>query len=179
GPGAGKGTQSCGWWWRSDPAAPGAQATCSLALGGPSGSKDGQLIDEYIREGKIVPVEISLGLLKKAMEEAPENRFLIDGFPRNWDNVAGWDRVMGAAVDVDGVIFYDCPEAVLEERLLKRGETSGRTDDNIESARKRFKTYIESTLPVVQHYEAAGLVARIPGHCGGPDAVFERTRAAV
>lgn len=53
-----------------------------------SGSSDGQLIDEYIREGRIVPVGISLGLLRKAMEASgPHARFLIDGFPRNSDNV--------------------------------------------------------------------------------------------
>lgn len=53
-----------------------------------SGSSDGQLIDEYIREGRIVPVAISLGLLRKAMEaNGPHARFLIDGFPRNSDNV--------------------------------------------------------------------------------------------
>ncbi|CAN0307912.1 unnamed protein product, partial [Hapterophycus canaliculatus] len=53
-----------------------------------SGSSDGQLIDEYIREGRIVPVAISLALLRKAMEASgPLSRFLIDGFPRNRDNV--------------------------------------------------------------------------------------------
>ncbi|CAM9945672.1 unnamed protein product, partial [Sphacelaria rigidula] len=52
-----------------------------------SGSKDGQLIDEYIREGRIVPVAISLGLLQRAMKASgPFSRFLIDGFPRNSDN---------------------------------------------------------------------------------------------
>lgn len=56
-----------------------------------SGSSDGQLIDEYIREGSIVPVAISLGLLRKAMEASgPHARFLIDGFPRNSDNVQVW-----------------------------------------------------------------------------------------
>lgn len=53
-----------------------------------SESKDGRLIDEYIREGRIVPVNISLGLLQRAMEKGgPFSRFLIDGFPRNSDNV--------------------------------------------------------------------------------------------
>lgn len=52
-----------------------------------SGSSDGQLIDEYIREGRIVPVAITMALLKKAMQtSAPRSRFLIDGFPRNDDN---------------------------------------------------------------------------------------------
>lgn len=64
-----------------------------------SGSSDGQLIDEYIREGRIVPVAISLGLLRKAMEASgPHSRFLIDGFPRNSDNVEArklTDRING------------------------------------------------------------------------------------
>lgn len=58
-----------------------------------SGSSDGQLIDEYIREGRIVPVAISLGLLRKAMQASgPHARFLIDGFPRNSDNVEARKR---------------------------------------------------------------------------------------
>lgn len=58
-----------------------------------SGSSDGQLIDEYIREGRIVPVAISLGLLRKAMQASgPHARFLIDGFPRNSDNVEASKR---------------------------------------------------------------------------------------
>ena len=52
-----------------------------------SGSSDGQLIDEFIREGRIVPVAITIDLLKKAMQASgPAARFLIDGFPRNSDN---------------------------------------------------------------------------------------------
>ena len=42
----------------------------------------------------------------------------------------------------------------MEERLIKRGETSGRTDDNAETIKKRFKLFIENTMPVVEHYES-------------------------
>eukprot|EP00903_Cladosiphon_okamuranus_P008078 g7791.t2 len=130
-----------------------------------SGSSDGQLIDEYIREGRIVPVAISLGLLRKAMEASgPHARFLIDGFPRNSDNVEGWDAIMGDVADVRSVLFLYCPEGVLEQRLLSRGKSSGRTDDNAETAKRRFQTYVETTLPVVEQYEQAGLVARVDGN---------------
>lgn len=44
---------------------------------------------------------------------------------------------MGNSAEIDFVLFFDCSESVMEQRLLKRGETSGRTDDNIESIRKR------------------------------------------
>lgn len=51
---------------------------------------------------------------------------------------------MGGVAEVEAVLALDCPEEVLIGRLLKRGETSGRTDDNVESARKRFHTYNEA-----------------------------------
>jgi len=54
---------------------------------------NGQLIDEYLREGKIVPVEISLNLLKNEIYSLAASRYLIDGFPRNWDNLNGNDDI--------------------------------------------------------------------------------------
>jgi adenylate kinase family enzyme len=49
----------------------------------------------------------------------------------------------------------------MEERLLKRGETSGRADDNSETIKKRFQTYIEKTLPVIQYYETMNKVRKV------------------
>lgn len=77
-----------------------------------------------------MPVEITVGLLAKAMQASGCSKFLIDGFPRNEDNFNGWKRVMSDSVDVDGVLFYDVDDATRLERLLERGKTSGRTDDN-------------------------------------------------
>lgn len=61
--------------------------------------------------------------------------------------------------DVLGVLMYDCPEAVMENRLLERGKTSGRSDDKADVIRKRFHTYVESTLPIINHYAAQGKVS--------------------
>lgn len=55
---------------------------------------------------------------------------------------------MGDVADVRCVLFLHCPEDVLEKRLLSRGKSSGRTDDNAETAKRRFQTYVETTLPV-------------------------------
>lgn len=49
----------------------------------------------------------------------------------------------------------------MEDRLLKRGESSGRTDDNAETIGKRFKTFIDKTLPVVQHYESINKLKKV------------------
>ena len=59
------------------------------------------------------------------------------------------------------MVFFECSEAVLEERLLKRGEASGRSDDNSETIKKRFKTYMEKTLPVIEYYQMLGKVEKV------------------
>jgi UMP-CMP kinase len=94
-------------------------------------------------EGKIVPSEITVMLLQRAMEQhgMQGGRFLIDGFPRNLENLSTWDKIMGEKVDTPFILHLVCSEEVMLERLLKRGETSGRSDDNIESIKKRFRTY--------------------------------------
>ena len=69
---------------------------------------------------------------------------------------------MGSYCSVEFVLFFDCPEPVMEERLLKRGQSSGRTDDNPESIRKRYNTYLESTLPIIDRFAKEGKVQRIP-----------------
>ncbi|KAF3445323.1 hypothetical protein FNV43_RR10499 [Rhamnella rubrinervis] len=81
-----------------------------------SGSENGTMIQNMIKEGKIVPSETQI-----------EPAF---------------------------VLFFDCAEEEMEKRLL------GREDDNIETIRKRFKVFLESSLPVIQHYESKGKVRR-------------------
>lgn len=49
-------------------------------------------------------------------------------------------------------MYFECSEEVMEERLIKRGETSGRVDDNAETIKKRFSTFVEETLPVIESY---------------------------
>ncbi len=125
-------------------------------------SPHAELIESCLVAGKIVPVEISLNLLRNAMDAACESSgsksygcpiFLVDGFPRNFDNLAGWTKEMPDYAAVIGSLVYDCPIDVLEKRILGRAETSGRSDDNLESARKRFKTFQDQTMPVVYALE--------------------------
>uniref|UniRef100_W6NRQ6 UMP-CMP kinase n=2 Tax=Haemonchus contortus TaxID=6289 RepID=W6NRQ6_HAECO len=125
------------------------------------GSEFGQLIENHIKNGTIVPVEITCKLLENAMDAAGDARgFLIDGFPRNQDNLEGWERQMKGKVDVKFVLFLSCPVDVCISRCLHRGQ--GRTDDNEESLRKRVETYNNQTLPIIQHYEKLGLVKEVP-----------------
>jgi UMP-CMP kinase len=122
------------------------------------GSEHGELIANIIKEGKIVPVEITLELLKNAMGASGSNRFLIDGYPRKMDQALKFEEVI---TPCKAVLFFDCPEDVMLERLLKRGETSGRTDDNVESIQKRFVTFKETSYPVIEYYEKLNKVIKV------------------
>lgn len=127
------------------------------------GSEVGEQIESYISQGQLVPVAITVKLLKNAMEEAgwEGGKFLIDGFPRNTDNVEGWAEVIDGKTDDRFCLFFDCPESVMEERLTERGKTSGRSDDNVDVVRKRFQTYIKETQPIVDNFRKEGKLKTI------------------
>lgn len=75
--------------------------------------------------------------------------FLIDGYPRSIDQVVEFEQSIAKP---KFVLFYECDLEILETRLLKRGETSGRSDDNIDVIRKRFVTYKESSVPTIEYF---------------------------
>lgn len=75
-------------------------------------------------------------------------------------------------------LFFDCPESVMQERLLNRGKTSGRADDNEESIKKRFKTFVETSMPVVEYFESENKVEKVSA-TKGPDEVYESVKKAM
>lgn len=150
GPGAGKGTQSDLMLEEY----PCVHLSAGQLLRDETSKKDSPhaaLIEECLVAGKIVPVEISLALLRNEMESSSSKSliFLVDGFPRNYDNLKGWASCMQGVADVLGVLVYECPLSVLEERILERAKGSGRSDDNLESLRKRFKTFEGETMRII------------------------------
>uniref|UniRef100_A0A915LMF3 Adenylate kinase n=1 Tax=Meloidogyne javanica TaxID=6303 RepID=A0A915LMF3_MELJA len=98
------------------------------------GSEYGELIEQHICEGKIVPVEITCKLIENAMlaRSVSANGFLIDGFPRNQDNLDGWDKQMADKAVVLFVLVLQAPIEVCVERCMNRGQN--RSDDNEVSA---------------------------------------------
>ncbi|CAG5055813.1 unnamed protein product [Parnassius apollo] len=140
------------------------------------GSEYGEMIEEKIRNGEIVPVEVTCSLIHKAMQKSGKLRFLIDGFPRNKDNLDGWNRVMSDKAKLLFVIFFECSPDLCTERCLGRGAAgSGRSDDNLESLKKRFNTYLNDTMPIIEHYEQLGLVKRINSEAV-PEEVFKNVK---
>jgi len=164
GPGAGKGTQ-CSKLVSDDAF---SRSFSHLSAGDllraerNSGSSDAELINNYIKEGKIVPVDITVGLIKKAMSQLQSTEgksvFFIDGFPRNADNLSGWERVMGASAEVSFLLCLECSEAEMTKRILARAEKAAvkRKDDNVETLKKRFGVFQEQTMPIVKEFEGRG-----------------------
>ncbi|KAL0869559.1 hypothetical protein ABMA27_005825 [Loxostege sticticalis] len=142
------------------------------------GSEYGEMIEQKIRDGQIVPVEVTCSLLHKAMQKSGKARFLIDGFPRNKDNLDGWTRVMSDKTKLLFVLFFECSQDLCTERCLGRGAAgSGRSDDNLESLKKRFNTYLNDTMHIITHYDQMGLVRKINAEVS-PDKVFEDVKKA-
>jgi len=128
------------------------------------GSEFGEMIATVIKEGQIVPMEVTIQLLENAMQDVMKKdktmRFVIDGFPRKLDQAVEFERVVVKSMFT---LFLQVPEMEMEKRLLKRGETSGRSDDNKESIGKRFKTFEDTSMPVVDMFEGEGRVVRVGG----------------
>lgn len=128
-----------------------------------SKSEYGQMIENIMKEGKLVPSEILLNILKKTVINLSyfNVKILLDGFPRNIENTQKWDEIIGDAFEVSFLLFFECSSAVLENRILERAKTSGRADDNLESFKKRIKTFEEETKPILDIFESKGQVIRI------------------
>lgn len=164
GPGAGKGTQcqllsdNLGWAHLS-------AGDLLRAERKKEGSELAEVINSNISAGKIVPSEITVTLIRNAMEELRDEKgqvkFLIDGFPRSEGNVNAWNDVVGDKANVESVLFFECPEDILTSRLLERSKTSGRSDDSIDVIRKRFVTYREESMPIIEMYKKEGKVRKI------------------
>ncbi|KAI9745438.1 MAG: hypothetical protein M1818_000972 [Claussenomyces sp. TS43310] len=183
GPGAGKGTQ-CANLVRDYGFTHLSAGDLLRAEQDRAGSEFGALIKDCIRNGAIVPMEVTVQLLENAMADtlaatptstAAEGKFLIDGFPRKMDQALKFEESVCPA---RFVLFFDCPEEEMQRRLLKRGETSGRTDDNAESIKKRFKTFVDTSMPVVDYYAEQGKVVRIAA-TKAPDAVYEDVKKSI
>lgn len=143
-----------------------------------AGSKYGELIAKCIREGLIVPQEVTVALLRQAIGEnvvVGKSKFLVDGFPRKMDQAITFEEEI---VPLRLTLFFECPEQVMLARLLERGKTLGRADDNVESIKKRFRTFVDTLMPVVEHFRAQDKVLTV--QCDSPvDTVYGQVKTAL
>lgn len=141
------------------------------------GSVLGNAVKSFIDVGKLVPFEIIMAVLEKAVKAKHKNqKILFDGIPRDTDQKKSFDEIMKKlGRDFRCLhIKLDPEEGV--QRILKRAQIEGRADDaKEETIRKRMNTFTEKTLPVIEAYEKDGKVSTVEG-TGSVEEIYERVK---
>jgi len=120
--------------------------------------------------GALVPDDIVIGMVEERLgRDDAACGFLLDGFPRTAPQAEALDSVLGDERGLEAVVYVDVPENEVVERILARG----RSDDTEEAVRTRIDVYRADTEPLIEFYEARGIVHRIDG-VGGIDEVLSR-----
>jgi adenylate kinase len=131
---------------------------------------------KFMDKGNLVPDEVVIGMINDALDNNPEAEgFLFDGFPRTAIQAQELDNLLARKnTCIDVMLALNVSEDELIHRLLKRGETSGRTDDNNEQViRARIAEYHKKTATVADHYQKAHKVVMVKGE-GTVEEIFER-----
>lgn len=131
-----------------------------------SGSELGQLISSYTSNGQLVPDDVTIKLLEQHIDSLPEDTkgLIFDGFPRTLNQAVQLERLMKKRGDKTAILIdINVPEDEIIRRLIERGKTSGRADDNLETIKKRLVVYHDQTRPVDDYYELMDKYVRIQG----------------
>lgn len=176
-PGAGKGTQA-------DRLAA-ARGLTKLSTGDmlrdhvKRGTELGVKAKALMDEGVLVPDEIIIGMVKAELDQQQPVRALLDGFPRTTGQAAALDELLaGYGSQIDAAVELVVDEEELVRRLLSRAQQEGRSDDNEETIRTRFRVYRDQTAPLLDYYRERGKLASVSG-VGSLDEVFERVQHAL
>lgn len=120
---------------------------------------------KYIDKGELVPDELTNKIVKDrlAMDDA-KNGWILDGYPRNASQVEALDAILGELdTPLDAVVALDADHDVLMERMKKRAEIEGRSDDTPEAIAKRLDVYAKETAPLLDIYQKRGLLKTFNG----------------
>ncbi|MNU26123.1 adenylate kinase [compost metagenome] len=120
---------------------------------------------KFMDAGQLVPDAVVIGMIGSKLDEHPNARgFIFDGFPRTTAQAEALDNLLALKkTNISVLLSLEVPEEELKQRLVLRGEVSGRSDDNEEVIQKRIAEYKAKTEPVANYYEAQGKLERIKG----------------
>jgi adenylate kinase len=171
-PGSGKGTQSEKLiaTYGLKHLSTGDLLRSEIAAATPLGMEAKNLMDK----GQLVPDEVVIGMISSALDANPDAKgFLFDGFPRTGAQAEALDKLLDLKkTGIAAMLALEVSEEELVKRLLKRGETSGRSDDTNETViRARITEYHNKTAAVADYYKKFNKVVMIKGE-GTVDEIF-------
>lgn len=132
------------------------------------GTHLGKVADTYISKGLLIPDELMIEVLSHLFNEQPEaleKGVIFDGFPRTIPQAEALADLMNQhGTTIHAVVGLEVDEDELVRRMLERGKTSGRADDNIETIRKRLDVYHKQTSPLKKYYTEKNQYHRVDGN---------------
>lgn len=142
----------------------------------------GKLAKSFIDKGELVPDQVTTDMLVQEVKKPTDtNGFIFDGYPRTVNQTEALEEIVKEILEdeVSVCLSLIVNDEILVERLLKRGETSGRTDDsNEEIIRNRIKEYYAKTAEVAELYKQQGKYVEVNG-VGGIDEISQKLFAEV
>ena len=141
----------------------------------------GVLARSYMDKGQLVPDEVTIGMLRNKVDAHPEAKgYIFDGFPRTIAQAESLDDLLAErSQQISQLLMLEVPEEEIVARILSRGKTSGRSDDNDPAIiRSRFEVYLNETSPVFDFYAQAGKATKVFG-VGEIDEIFGRLCAEI
>ena len=141
------------------------------------GTELGKTADSYISKGQLIPDELMVDILAHVLDshEESKNGVIFDGFPRTIAQAEALTRMLAERnAQVDVVLGLE----ELIDRLLKRGQVSGRSDDNMETIQKRLDVYHNQTKPLKDFYQKEKKYRAIQG-MGSVDDIFESIKSVI
>jgi UMP-CMP kinase len=112
------------------------------------GSALGQRLAEQIARGELVAACVVLSLIEQSLAARPGRLVLLDGFPRSLQNAIDYQRIYRTC---EGLLLFECPEHEMIRRIVERGRSSGRIDDNLETAARRVAVFREQSEAAVSY----------------------------
>ena len=118
-------------------------------------------IENQMKEGKLISSATLMKVLKEYILNEENKKILVDGYPRNQENIDEWEKQMKDLVVVKGALYIEVSNDEMKKRLLGRNE--GRADDNEETIGKRLETFEKETKPIVEYFERQKNLIKIDG----------------
>ena len=141
----------------------------------------GMLAQSYLNKGDLVPDQVTIDMLKEAVDQNTEAKgFIFDGFPRTTQQAEALDEFLSEkSMGISATLALEADDDILIDRLIKRGKTSGRADDqDEEKIRNRFDEYNNKTAPLRAFYEAQGKFHSVNG-IGEIEEITQRLTALI